>query len=306
MSETRKAAAFGEILWDILPGKKCLGGAPFNCGAHLNRLGFKTTMISALGDDQLGQEALSLVGKENVSSRFINMLSGVPTGFTNVVLDNGKPSYEFNSPCAWDYIALNPRLEKEFLSTHWDVFCFGSLAQRSFVSYKTLHSLLDGINADITYFDINLRKTFYTKSIIEQSLKHADILKMNDEELPVVSNLLEITGSVSKIAENIINKYELRGIIITAGKDGTTAYFNNREYRALPGNVPIVDTVGAGDSFSAAFLASYIAGHSVQDALNAGSTLADFVVSHSGALPEYDSEIRTKLAQSGCYVTENS
>jgi fructokinase len=306
MSETRKAAAFGEILWDILPGKKCLGGAPFNCGAHLNRLGFKTSMISALGNDQLGQEALALVEKEAVSSRFINILSGIPTGFTNVVLDRGKPSYEFNSPCAWDYIELNPRVKKEFLSTHWDVFCFGSLAQRSFVSCKTLYSLLDEINADIKFFDINLRKTFYTKSVIEQSLKHADILKMNDEELPVVSNLLEIPGSVSTIIENIINKYELQGIIITAGKDGTTAYFNNREYRTFPGDVPVVDTVGAGDSFSAAFLASYITGHSVPDALNAGSILADFVVSHSGALPEYDPEIRTKLAQAGCSAAENS
>jgi fructokinase len=295
MSETKKAAAFGEILWDILPDKKCLGGAPFNCGAHLNRLGFKTTMISALGDDELGREALALVKKEHVSARFINTLSGVSTGFTNVVLENGKPSYEFNSPCAWDYIALTPQLKKEFLNSHWDVFCFGSLAQRSEASRETLYSLLREINAGIKYFDINLRKKFYSKQIIEQSLKYTDILKMNDEELPVISNLLGITGSVPDIAGNLTEKYKLRGIIITAGKDGTTAYFNNQEYKVLPGDVPIVDTVGAGDSFSAAFLASYISGHSVADALEAGSTLADFVVSHSGALPEYDSQIRARL-----------
>jgi fructokinase len=296
MAETRKAAAFGEILWDILPEKKCLGGAPFNCGAHLKRLGFETTMISSLGDDKLGREALALVKKENVSSRFINTISGVSTGFTNVVLDNGKPSYEFNTPCAWDYITLNPQLKKNFLDSRWDVFCFGSLAQRSEASRETLYSLLGEINADIKYFDINLRKNFYSKQIIEQSLKYTDILKMNDAELPVISSLFGITGNVPDIAENIIKKYKLRGIIITAGKDGTTAYFNNQEYKVLPGDVPIVDTVGAGDSFSAAFLASYISGHSVADALEAGSTLADFVVSHSGALPEYDSQIRAKLS----------
>ncbi|MCK9169879.1 MAG: carbohydrate kinase [Treponema sp.] len=296
MPETKKAAAFGEILWDILPGKKCLGGAPFNCGAHLNRLGFKTTMLSALGDDQLGQEALSLVNNENVSSRFINMLSGVPTGFTNVVLNNGKPSYEFNSPCAWDYIAFNSSMEKTFLATHWDVFCFGTLAQRSVVSRKTLFTLLEKINADIKFFDINLRKEFYTDSVIEQTLKYTDILKMNDEEFPVVSKILGITGNMAAAAEYIIKKYGLKGIIITAGKSGTTAFFNNQEYRISPENVPVIDTVGAGDSFSAAFLASYINGHSVTDALSAGSALADFVVSHSGALPEYDSKIREKLA----------
>jgi fructokinase len=296
MSETKNIAAFGEILWDILPDKKCLGGAPFNCGAHLNRLGFKTTMVSAVGNDQLGQEALSLIENENVSSRFIRMLSGVPTGFTTVKLDHGKPSYEFNSPCAWDYITLSPTLKKEFLSVHWNVFCFGSLAQRSFINYKTLYSLLDGIHADIKFFDINLRKTFYTKSIIQQSLKYADILKMNDEELPVVSNILGITGTPTAITEHIIKKYKLQGIIITAGKDGTTAYFNGREYRVTPENVPVLDTVGAGDSFSAAFLASYITGHAIPDALAAGSALADFVVSHNGALPEYDSKIKEKLA----------
>jgi fructokinase len=295
MSEIKKAAAFGEILWDILPGKKYLGGAPFNCGAHLNRLGFKTTMISALGNDQLGQEALSLVEKEGVSAKFISMLPDVPTGFTNVVLENRTPSYEFNSPCAWDYITLCPHLKKEFLSTHWNVFCFGSLAQRSCVSYETLYSLLDKINADIIFFDINLRKKFYTKSIIEQSLTYADVLKMNDAELPVVSNLLEISGSMSQIAESLIKKYKLQGIIITVGKDGTIAYFNDQEYKVSPENVPVVDTVGAGDGFSAAFLASYLTGHSVADALASGSALADFVVSHSGALPEYDSKTKERL-----------
>jgi fructokinase len=297
MSEIKKAAAFGEILWDILPEKKCLGGAPFNCVAHLNRLGFKTTMVSSLGNDQLGQEALSLVEKEHVSSKFISMLPDVPTGFTNIVLNNRTPSYEFNSPCAWDHITLCPHLKKEFLSTHWNVFCFGSLAQRSCVSYETLYSLLDKINADVKFFDINLRKTFYTKSIIELSLKYADILKMNDAELQVVSNLLEIPGSMSQIAGSLIKKYKLQGIIITVGKDGTIAYFNDQEYRVSPEDVPVIDTVGAGDGFSAAFLASYITGHSVIDALTAGSTLADFVVSHSGALPEYDLKIKASLAR---------
>ena len=296
MTKKLKAAAFGEILWDILPEKKCLGGAPFNCGAHLNRLGFETSMISALGNDPLGEEALALVKKEHVSIRYLQVLDNIATGFTQVTLEQGIPSYEFNAPCAWDRIVLDTASKREFLETHWDVFCFGSLAQRDQTSRSTLMELLADIDAGTVFFDVNLRKQFYSADIIRTSLEHTDILKMNDEEVPVLSKLLGYTAGDDQFTSAIIDRYGLKGVIVTCGKKGATASFDGITYRQTPSPVKIADTVGAGDSFSAAFLASYVRGHPVQEALAAGTRLADFVVSHNGALPEYDEQLRKDIS----------
>jgi fructokinase len=296
MQEKRKAAAFGEILWDILPDRKCLGGAPFNCGAHLNRLGFETSMVSALGNDELGRDAVELIKKECIRDTYLQIYDDVPTGFTTVTLENGIPSYEFNSPCAWDRIAPDEKLIKNFLSVHWNIFCFGSLAQRSETSRTTLTKILSRIDADIVFFDVNLRKKFFTEDIIRKSLECTDILKMNDEEVPVLSELLGFDSSDgSSFIYKLIEKYALKGVIVTLGKKGVCAYFDGNVYTQTPSPVKVADTVGAGDSFSAAFLASFTSGHSVQDALAAGTSLADFVVSHYGALPEYDTALRKKL-----------
>ena len=297
MTKKMQAAAFGEILWDILPDKKCLGGAPLNCGAHLNRLGFKTSMISSLGNDELGKKALDAVKKEKVNTDFIQVLPGIPTGFTQVTLENGIPSYEFNAPCAWDCISLSHEQFSAFFKQHWNVFCFGSLAQRSDMSRNTLLNILRDIQADIIFFDVNLRKAFFNRNIIEGSLQHTDILKMNDEEIPVLSKLLGYNCSDDVFIRRIINDFKLTGVVTTLGKKGCAAYFNDTIYTRKPSPVPVVDTVGAGDSFSAAFLASYVyTGGDVQKAIEAGTRMADFVVSHSGALPAYDKALKEALA----------
>ncbi|MCR5290225.1 MAG: carbohydrate kinase [Treponema sp.] len=296
MTQQKQALAFGEVLWDILPEKKCLGGAPLNCGGHLNRLGFETSMISAVGSDLLGTQALDIIKKEQISTQYIQSLPAVETGFTQVTLENGIPSYEFNTPCAWDCITLNDDQLESIKNTHWSVFCFGTLAQRNEVSRQTLSSIFSILEADIVFFDINLRKNFYSTDIIKNSLIFADILKLNDEEVPILSKLLEYDGSPEAFIEKLIKQFSLEGVIVTLGKKGAAAYFDGTRYEQKPSAVKVVDTVGAGDSFSAAFLATLANGHSVQDALQAGTIMADYVVSHDGALPAYNERLIKSLA----------
>lgn len=295
MEKKYKAIAFGEILWDILPDKKCLGGAPFNVSVHLNRLGFETKIVSALGKDKLGQEALDFISKEKCSIDCIETIRDIPTGFTNVNVQKGIPSYEFNEPCAWDMISLSENKKIELSQENFNVFIFGSLAQRHEISRKTLYSLLSDIHADTVFFDVNLRKNFFSRKIIEESLSFADIVKMNDEEIPVISKLLGYKKSDDDFIFKFIDDFRLKGLIATLGKKGSAAYFNNQKIICPCGDVKVVDTVGAGDSFSAAFLSAYVKGKNIEESLISGSKLADFVVSKAGALPEYDDTIFSEL-----------
>jgi fructokinase len=297
MSDNFRAAAFGEILWDILPEKKCLGGAPLNCAGNLNRLGVQASIVSALGKDDLGNEAFSIIKKEHIATDYLQLLDAAETGYSRVVLKDGIPSYEFNFPCAWDLIELPDAAVQKFCAEHWNLFIFGSLAQRSETSRNTLRKLLSGIRADTVFFDVNIRKEFYNADIIRDSLGYTDILKMNDEEVPVLARIFDRTGSSdSEFINWLIKKYEMKGIIVTRGKEGPAAYFNGSVFEQQPSPVPVIDTVGAGDSFSAGFLSAFVRGKSVQTALNVGTTLADYVVSHNGALPEYDENLKALLA----------
>lgn len=295
MENNRTVLSFGEILWDILPEKKHLGGAPLNCAMHLQRMGYETTVISALGNDELGKSALVLIQKENISMDYITIVDTVPTGFTHVVLENGFPSYEFNNPCAWDCIALSDEQMKSIANKRWSVFIFGSLSQRSEKSRHALYALLDVLKSDTIFFDVNIRKNFYSKEIIKRSLAYAHIVKMNDEEVPFIARLLEYSDSSEVFIDRLMRDYTLQGVIITLGSKGAAAYFNGKKYYQKTGAVSVVDTVGAGDSFSAAFLAAYIQGKSIQESLLSGSVLADYVVSHAGAVPVYDETLKRML-----------
>ncbi len=294
-----KALSFGEILWDIFPDSRCLGGAPLNVAGHLARLGVEACIVSALGKDPLGSEALELMKANHIDTRYVESLPDIETGFTRIKLTAGIPEYEFNFPCAWDSIALAPRHKEAILAEKWDVFCFGTLSQRSETSRVTLREILQKIDPAIVFCDINLRKQFYSREILEWSLEHSDILKMNDEESPIVSSLLRESAvfDEKELYAWLIEKFALKGILVTRGKKGVSAYFDGKEYAHTPSDVKVVDTVGAGDSFSAAFLVSLFTGKSIPRALELATDLADFVVSRSGALPEYDQAIRTKLKE---------
>ena len=290
-----KALAFGEILWDVFGGKKTIGGAPLNVLGHIRRLGGEATIISAVGDDELGKASLSRLDELGIDSSYVH-LSQWGTGRAVVSLCDGIPSYAFDTPAAWDGISLSATqldaLEKE----NWDVFVYGTLAQRGECSAATLSRLLERVNAREFFFDVNLRLDYYSRACVERGLERASILKMNDEELPVIASLL---GRDEKdFIPWLLDCTGLRRVILTSGKKGSDCYEKGRTSHAGTQKVEVVDTVGAGDSLSAAFLYFISQGDDSAEALSKASILADYVVTRTGAIPEYDVEIRQRLGLS--------
>ncbi len=287
-----KAIAFGEILWDVFTdtGKKTLGGAPLNVAGHIKRLGGESYIISGVGNDELGNETIKYIHEMGMTDKYIIRTSDYETGRALVTLRDGIPSYTFNRPAAWDRIELTKDMSDGLFSEEYDVLIFGTLAQREQKSRETLRTILKAAKARELFFDVNLRLDFYTPEIIIDSLRYATILKMNDEEQPVI---LKIAGCES--IKELMNRYSLSTVIVTYGKKGTYCYSSGKCFHCEPENVPVVDTVGAGDSLSAGFLYFTFSGYPVDIALAKASMLADYVVQKRGAIPEYDETFRRKL-----------
>ena len=284
-----KALAFGEILWDVIGNDRKIGGAPLNVLGHIVQLGGTGDVISAIGQDELGDESLKYLKSRNIDTTLLKRTE-TETGKAIITLKDGIPSYRFTDPSAWDEITLTDDELESLKNTHYDAFIYGTLAARSETSRKAWEMLLDNINASALFFDVNLRLEFYSKEVIEIGARHADILKVNDEELPIILELLE----VNDITE-LINKYNLRMVLLTSGKAGADAYTGSRHYHQEAGNVEVVDTVGAGDSLSAGFLYFLVIGNTLKETLRKASLLADYTVSKRGSIPEYDAELKTAL-----------
>lgn len=278
-----KVLCFGEILFDVFPYGARLGGAPLNVAYHLKKLGDEAVVISALGEDELGEEARRTISSLGINTEYINR-SSYPTGRADIILSHGNADYTFNFPSAWDDI----RIESAKIDA--DVLYFGTLAQRSKTSRGTVESLIDEFRKKEIFFDVNLRKKFYTEEILLAGLDAATMLKMNDEEEPVI---LGMVGA--KNIEELSRIFNISTIIITKGKDGSAVYYNDKWYEEKAVNTAVVDTVGAGDSLSAAFIHTFVRTKDVELALRVGSMLAGFVVSKEGALPIYDSKIENEL-----------
>lgn len=277
----------GECLWDCLPTGKVLGGAPANFAYHASQLDCEGVAVSAIGKDELGDEILSQLadkGLENIISRV-----DYPTGTVKVTLDaKGVPNYEIVKNVAWDYIPFG-EAEKE-LASRADAICFGSLAQRNEVSRK---SMMDFIAAApkgcLKVFDINLRQKFYSLEIIDASLKVSDILKINDEEVDVVKELMGIEGSQADVCCEIQKRYNLDMVILTKGENGSEIFSAKGLESSLPTpKVVVADTVGAGDSFTAAFIASYLNGKSIKECHEIAVNVSAFVCTKKGAMPKLE------------------
>ena len=278
--------AFGEILFDCFMDKKTLGGAPLNVSVHLTKLGLNGQIISAVGNDKLGKEALSEIRTLGLSTDGISMLNGIETGRANIIMKGKNADYSFNYPSAWDCIPV-----PESIVSHTTLLYFGTLAQRDDISRASLKEILSRVSADYIFFDVNIRKSFYSDEIIKEGLKKATILKMNDEEVPII--LKEADCSSLK---ELRKKYSIKTIMVTEGKNGTTVFMDDAEFHQNAGSVEVVDTVGAGDSLSAGFLASLLKGKDIRKALEIGSLIADYVVTKQGAIPEYDDNLKKKLS----------
>lgn len=276
----------GEALWDVLPEGKKIGGAPANFAYHVSQFGLPSCVVSAVGSDPLGQEII-----ENFTSKGLNHLIEevpYPTGTVQVEIDQaGIPQYEIKENVAWDNIPYTARLEA--LAQRTRAVCFGSLAQRNVVSRQTINRFLDAMNHDdetLVVFDVNLRQGFYNKEILCESMQRCNILKINDEELVTVSRMFGYPGiDLQEKCWILLGKYNLKMLILTCGINGSYVFTPGSVSFLPTPQVEVADTVGAGDSFTAAFISSILRGRSVAEAHAAAVSTSAFVCTRNGAMP---------------------
>ncbi len=292
-----KVLSFGELLWDIIGEKAYIGGAPFNLASHLAKMGVNSTYISTVGKDSLGEKALKIAEKYGLDPNYIATHPHLPTGKVDVYLNHkGHPKYTIHEDTAWDQIILKEGFRNFLSKENWDAFCFGTLAQRTEFNRKVLYDLISHLNCEHIFYDLNLRQNFYQREWIERSLHFSNMLKLNEEEVTTLSELL-LGKVVSRedFCHAISSKYSLKIICITLGENGSIVY-NGHDCFQIPGvKVKVIDTVGAGDSYSAAFLFSLLSGSSPRKSGLFASQVGAFVASQSGGVPEYSPALREKI-----------
>lgn len=276
----------GEALWDVLPEGKKIGGAPANFAYHVSQFGLPSCVVSAIGDDALGKEII-----ENFTSKGLDQLIAevpYPTGTVQVEIDQtGIPLYDIKENVAWDNIPYTEHLDA--LAKRTKAVCFGSLAQRNVVSRETINHFLDTMPKDddsLIVFDVNLRQGFYNKEILCKSMQNCNILKINDEELITVSRMFGYPGiDLQDKCWILLGKYNLKMLILTCGINGSYVFTpGNVSFQPTP-KVEVADTVGAGDSFTAAFIASILKGKSVTEAHTIVVKTSAYVCTQKGAMP---------------------
>ena len=272
----------GEILWDMLPTGKALGGAPANFAYHAKRLGEEGWAVSAIGDDPLGREIMDIVGEKRLNN--LIAVTDKPTGTVQVTLDaHGVPTYNIMEDVAWDNIPFTP--EMEALAKRADAVCFGSLVQRMGSRDAVLKFLRATRPEALRVFDINLRQHYYSKEVLDTSLRLANILKINDEEIRIVADMFGLDGDDTAACRSLVERYDLQLVILTKGADGSEVITATEAIPQTVGKVEVVDTVGAGDSFTAAFVVSYLRGDSLSEAQRLANETAAYVCSCKGAMP---------------------
>lgn len=279
-----KIIGLGEILWDMLPTGKQLGGAPANFAYHVCRLGGNGWAVSAISDDELGREIKSTLSAKKLNTILEEV--NEPTGTVQVTLNAaGVPTYDITEGVAWDHIPFTERIGD--LAKETSAVCFGTLAQRSLESRATIHEFIENMPAgSLKVYDINLRQNYYDEKIISDSLRLADILKINDEELDIVSKMLSLSGTQEERCRAISRAFNLKFVILTKGGDGSEVVLEDKVHISRPGKIDIVDTVGAGDSFTAAFILAYLRGESLENAHTLATEVSSYVCTKAGAMPE--------------------
>jgi fructokinase len=286
----------GEALWDVLPEGRKIGGAPANFAYHVSQFGFDSRVVSAVGYDWLGDEILEVFRQKSLKGRIERV--DYPTGTVQVTLDDeGVPCYEIKEGVAWDNIPFTDELQRLALSTR--AVCFGSLAQRSSVSRATINRFLDtmpDVDGQLKIFDINLRQSFYTKEVLCASFQRCNVLKINDEELVTISRMFGYPGiDLQDKCWILLAKYNLKMLILTCGINGSYVFTPGVvSFQETP-KVPVADTVGAGDSFTAAFTAAILRGASVQEAHKLAVEVSAYVCTQSGAMPELPDALRLRV-----------
>lgn len=289
---TRYIVGIGEALWDCLPEGRKIGGAPANFAYHAGQFGFRSLAVSAIGDDQLGREIKEKLDRIGLAYRLETV--DFPTGTVQVTLNgNGIRCYEIMENVAWDNIPYSADLED--IARNCKAVCFGSLAQRSAVSRDTINRFLDAMpDSGDTYkiFDINLRQNFYSKETIVDSLDKCNVLKINDEELVVVSGMFGFDDmSPEESCRKILADHGLRMLILTCGTEGSYVFTPEEMSFLETPAVEVADTVGAGDSFTGSFVASILKGRTIPEAHKRAVDVSAFVCTQNGAMPVLPAEL---------------
>ena len=295
MNKNHIVVGIGEVLWDILPEGRRIGGAPANFAYHVLQLGMQGVVVSAVGDDALGKQILDEFRAKSLTGIIATV--PYPTGTVQVNLDNqGIPQYAITENVAWDNIPFTTELDD--LARHTRAVCFGTLAQRSATTRATIHRFIEAMPHDsktLIVFDANLRQSYYARDILEQSLAHCNILKINDEELCIIFKTLGDTDidlrslqpeTISRYAAKFISRYNLKMVILTCGINGSYIFTPEITSFLPTPKVDVIDTVGAGDSFTATFVASILIDKSVVEAHRKAVNVAAYVCPQSGAMPQ--------------------
>lgn len=279
----------GELLWDIFPTGKRAGGAPVNFVYHATQLGVTGYAISAIGKDELGNEILQELDKNNIVYSIDSL--DYPTGTVKVKLNNGIPSYTIVENVAWDHIPLTQRSID--LVKKADAICYGTLSLRNEDSRKTITTLLSyAPKESLRFYDINLRQHYYSKDLIENLLQVANVFKINDEELITLKDLFNLKDTDEYVCKYFLNKYNLKYLILTAGDKYSIVYSKNEISRIETPKVEVADTVGAGDSFSGAFVQGILTGKTLKESHQQAVKISAFVCTQTGAWPEYNQNMR--------------
>jgi Sugar kinases, ribokinase family len=273
----------GELLWDLLPTGKKVGGAPVNFVYHASGVGADSYAISAVGKDKPGDEILKVI--ERINIQHIIERVEYPTGTVRVEFNEGNPVYTITEEVAWDYIPLTNQMKE--LAKRADAVCLGTLAQRAETSRNTIRTLLKLV-PDSAYriFDINIRQHFYSKETIFSTLKSCNVFKINDDELRLLKELFGITAlNEEEACRWFLENFGLQYLMLTAGADYSMVLTPDASSRIKTPKVKVVDTVGAGDSFTGAFISSILDGKTFEEAHRDAVELAAFVCMHAGAWP---------------------
>lgn len=293
----------GEALWDVLPDGRKLGGAPANFAYHAGQFGIDTLAVSALGKDSLGDETCKELEKKGL--RHVMPRLDYPTGTVQVTLDkSGVPAYDIKEGVAWDNIPFTPEIEE--IAHNCRAVCFGSLAQRNKVSRETIRKFVKATPKNcMRIFDINLRQSFYTKEVIQESLRLCNVLKINDEELVTIGRMFGYPGlDMSNKCWLLLGKYNLDVLVLTCGINGSYVFTRGEMSFQTTPKVKVADTVGAGDSFTGSFCAALISGMPIAEAHKLAVDVSAYVCTQNGAMPVLPVELTSRAKQPAQPVKE--
>jgi fructokinase len=276
----------GEVLWDLLPGGRQLGGAPANFAYHAHALGAESLVVSRVGRDDLGRDLVEHLNALGLVTSGISVDPAAPTGTVSVTLDpTGQPTYTIHTDVAWDFLEAGPEVLRAAAGA--DAVCFGTLAQRHPVARDSIRRVLQATRPEaLRIFDINLRQRFWSREVIVESLALANVLKLNDEEFPILMDLLgwpceDDQGLMARLAQ----RFDLRAVALTRGARGSLLWTADRSCNWPGSDLKVADTVGAGDSYTAALALGLLSGKSPEDILRIAHRVADFVCTQPGATP---------------------